>query len=138
MAKWRQIKDISTFNDDFKRIILDIPNISIEEHIDQYTSGLKPYIWRELCTREYTSLNTAMHDAERVESAHHRVGDQSRARKSASILCSSDGPTPMEVGNLRIKKLTPAERQICMKEGKCFRCREKGHTANKCPKDRGN
>ena len=138
LAKWRQVKDVSTFNDDFQRIILDIPNISIEEQIDRYTRGLKPYIWRELCTREYTSLNTAMRDAERVESAHRRVGDPSRARKPGSTLRSSDGPTPMEIGNLQIKKLTPAERRICMREGRCFRCREKGHTANKCPKGRGN
>ena len=138
MDKWRQVKDVSIFNDDFQRIILDIPNISIEEQIDRYTRGFRPYIWRELCTREYTSLNTTMHDAERVESANRRVGDPNRAKKPGSTLRSSDGPTLMEIGNLRIKNLTPAERQICMKEGICFRCCEKGHTANKCPKSQGN
>ena len=40
----------------------------------------------------------------------------------------------MEIRNLRIKKLIPAERQICMKEGRCFRCCEEGHNANKFPK----
>ena len=138
LAKWRQVKDVSTFNDDFQRIILDIPNISVEEQIDRYTRGLKPYIWRELCTREYTSLNAAMRDAERVESAHRRVGNPMKSRRNDGLSINSDGPTPMEIGNLRIKKLTPAERQVCMKEGRCFRCREKGHTANKCPKGRGN
>ena len=138
LAKWRQVKDVSTFDYDFQRIILDIPNICIEEQIDRYTRGIQPYIWRELCTREYTSLNTAMRDAERVESAHRRSGDPSRARKNASTLRSSDGLALIEMGNFRIKKITPAERQICMNEGRCFRCREKGHTANKYPKVRGN
>ena len=51
-----------------------------------------------------------MRDAERFESAHRRVGDSSRARKNGSTLRSSDGPVPMEIGNLRMKKLTPADR----------------------------
>ena len=53
LAKWKQMKDVSSFNDDFQKIILDIPNISVEEQIDRYTRGLKPYIWKELCTKEY-------------------------------------------------------------------------------------
>ena len=80
LAKWRQVKNVSTFNDYFQRFILDIPNIGIEERIDRYTHGLRPYIWGELCTRGYTSLNTAMRDAEKVESAHRRVGDPNRAK----------------------------------------------------------
>jgi hypothetical protein len=32
-----------------------------------------------------------------------------------------------------IPKLTPAERQRCMKEHLCFRCRQKGHGALNCP-----
>ena len=75
LAKWKQIKDVPSFNDDFQRIVLDIPNISVEEQIDRYTRGLKPYIWKELCTREYTSLNDAMRDAERVESATLETGN---------------------------------------------------------------
>ncbi len=53
LAKWKQLKDVSTFNDDFQSIILYIPNISIEEQIARCTRGLKHYIWKELCTNEY-------------------------------------------------------------------------------------
>ena len=81
----RRVKDVSTFNDDFQKIMLDIPNKSIEEQIDRYTRGLKPYIWTKLCTRGYTSLNTAMRDDERAESAHRRIGDPSRARKMETL-----------------------------------------------------
>ncbi len=31
-VKWKQLKDVATFNEDFQRIILDIPNISVDEH----------------------------------------------------------------------------------------------------------
>jgi len=30
-------------------------------------------------------------------------------------------------------KLTPAEREKCFKEGRCFACQEKGHNATTCP-----
>ena len=137
LAKWKQIKDVPSFNDDFQRIVLDIPNISVEEQIDRYTRGLKPYIWKELCTREYTSLNDAMRDAERVESAHRRLG--TKPKSETPVPTKSDkGPTPMDIGTVTLKKLTTAERAQCRKEGRCFRCRQKGHKASDCPKGRGN
>lgn len=135
LAKWKQIKDVSSFNDDFQRIILDIPNISIEEQIDRYTRGLKAYIWKELCTKEYRTLSDAMRDAERVESAHRRLGKPPKPSKDVN---DSPTPTPMDIGNIELKKLTPAERAQCRKEGRCFRCRQKGHLASKCPKGQGN
>ena len=65
-----KIEDVISFNDDFQKIILDIPNISIEEQIDRYTRGLKSYICKELCTKEYNKLAEAMRDAGRIDSAH--------------------------------------------------------------------
>ncbi len=50
------LNDVAAFNDDFQCIILDIPNISVDEQIDRYTRGLKRYIWKELCTNEYTNV----------------------------------------------------------------------------------
>ena len=96
LAKWKQVKSVSSFNDDFQRIVLDIPNISVDEQIDRYTRGLKPYIWKELCTNEYTTLTAAMRDAERVESAHKRVGKPPKPLKP--LIEDRDDPTPMELG----------------------------------------
>ena len=138
LAKWKQVKSVSSFNDDFQRIVLDIPNISVEEQIDRYTRGLKPYIWKELCTKEYNTLNAAMRDAERVESAHKRLRKPTKPLKPLAEDIDIQDPTPMEVGAIELKKLTPAERAQCRKEGRCFRCRQKGHTVAKCPKAQGN
>ena len=73
LAKWKQIKDVSSFNEYFQKILLDIPNITTEQKIDRYSRGLKSYIWRELCTKEYASLSELMRDAERIEMAHRRL-----------------------------------------------------------------
>ena len=134
LAKWRQIKDVSSFNDDFQKILLDIPSISKEEKIDRYTRGLKSYIWKELCTNDYKELQDAMRDAERVEAAHRRLGTSNKSLSKPK----NDGPAPMEIGNIQLKKLTQEERDRCMKEGRCLRCREKGHIAKNCPKAQRN
>ena len=42
----------------------------------------------------------------------------------------------MEIANVTLKKLTPAEGDMCRKEGRFFRCRGKGHMANIFPKAR--
>ena len=135
LAKWKQVKDVLQFNHDFQRIVIDIPDISTSEQIDRYTRGLKPYIWKEMCTKDYENLTDAMRDAERIEAAHRRLKNIAPARKSPMI---NEGRAPMDIGNLELKKLTPAEREKCMKEGRCLRCREKGHLAKNCPKGRGN
>ena len=140
LAGWRQIKDVKTFNDDFQKIILDIPNISVDEQIDRYTRGLKNYIFKELCTVEYSRLSDAMRDAERIESAHKRVPSSNKGNNKGNNNGSNGNtnPVPMEIGNIQIKKLTPEEREKCMKEGLCLRCRQKGHMAKNCPKGQRN
>ena len=67
------MKDVLKFNHDFQRIILDIPDISTSEQIDRYTRGLKPYIWKEMCTKDYGNLTDAMRDAKHIEAAHKRL-----------------------------------------------------------------
>ena len=148
LAHWKQVKDVPTFNDDFNKILLDIPDIGMKDQIDRYSRGLKSYIWKALCTKEYTRLSDLMRDAERVESAYRRAGTSSGTR-STTIKPANGGPVPMDIGNIGIKsavqnanahlkKLDKDERDRCMREGLCLRCREKGHLAKNCPKARRN
>ena len=46
---------------------------------------------------------------------------------------ATDGTTPMELDSLRVGKLTPTEKEKCLREGRCFRCREHGHVGVSCP-----
>ncbi len=74
LKRWKQIEDFPSFNEVFQKILLDIPTITVEEQLNRYARGLKTYIWKELCTKECTSLGELMHDAERVERAHRSFG----------------------------------------------------------------
>ena len=81
LDKWKQLRDVAYFNEDFQKILLDIPDISIDEQLDRYLRGLKSYIYRDVCTREYTRLDDVMRDAELIESVYRRVLNPGRASK---------------------------------------------------------
>ena len=44
LAKWKQIQDVASFNEDFQKILLDIATITVEEQIKRYARDLKPFI----------------------------------------------------------------------------------------------
>jgi hypothetical protein len=132
LAKWRQLKSVYVYSQSFLEIVLDIPSITEDEKIDRYSRGLKSYIWEELCTNNYTTLDALMNDAERVEAAKGRrsqvgAGEQGASRAENSSII------PMELGATQIHKLTPEEREKCLRLGLCLRCRKPGHLARNCP-----
>ncbi len=68
--------------------------------------------------------------------------EQSEASQQLSFMSRRPAPRPFSLPSgtatgtaptTTIGKLTPAERQRCMKEHLCFRCRQKGHGASSCP-----
>ena len=95
-----------------------------------------------MSTTKYGDLSEAMADAERIEAAHKRVDTKNQrsimtARTPrASFTSRGSSIAPMELGNTQSKKITPAEREMCIKEGRCFVFCEKGHSARFCPKGR--
>ena len=52
---------------------------------------------------------------------------------TATSTTSARDPNAMEVDAIKVAKLTKEEREHCMKEGLCLRCRKKGHMARNCP-----
>lgn len=130
---WCQRRDVASFNAGFLNILLDIPNITEAEKMDRYTRGLKGYIWEALCTKTYHTLEEIMTDALRVENAKRGRHQQHRNPRPSNP-SSSFGPTPMDLSSTSVQKLTPDERERCMREGRCLRCREMGHMARDCPK----
>jgi hypothetical protein len=90
-------------------------------------TGLKTYIWEELCTKVYTSLDDVMNDAERVEAAKGCKFDLAPTSKGILRGADSTNDAPMELGAVHIKNLTPDERDKRMRQGLCLRCRQPGH-----------
>lgn len=131
LHRWKQVKDVESFNSDFMSILIDIPDIAEAEKLDRYSRGLKSYIWEALCTKTYQRLEDLMTDALRVENAKRGRHQKARVNNGSS---SNSHVTPMELGSTSIQKLTPAEREKCLREGRCLRCRRTGHMARDCPK----
>ena len=80
----------------FLRIIIDIPIISTDEVIDRYTRGLKMYISKELCTRNYGSLTTLMSDVisgEASKTSYSRSIQNDHTKRAA---------VPMDISNTRL------------------------------------
>ena len=50
---------------------------------------------------------------------------------TSSSLSTYD-PNAMDIDTIHLRKPSPADRAQCMREGLCFRCRKKGHSANEC------
>ncbi len=72
LSRWKQIKDVSSFKENFLKILLHIPTITVDEQLDRYDRGLKNYFWKELCTEEYTLFSELIRDAERAEMVYRR------------------------------------------------------------------
>ena len=70
-------------------------------------------------------LDSAFHQylKERKETQSKNSGSKSYAKDK--------GRAPTQ-GQVQLKKLTPEDRDRLAREGRCFRCREKGHMASQC------
>jgi len=138
LHSWRQLKDVGSFNKTFLSIVMDIPDITESEKIDRYSHGLKRAIWEPLCIRTYDNLKLLMTDALRIEAAKARTFRSPGGSASHTAALADSGVAPMDLSTIKVSKLTPEERQRCMREGVCLRCREKGHLAKDCRKGQRN
>jgi Zinc knuckle len=85
----------------------------------------------------YKWAATLDHQFHKVNRAIERTRRNSRKEKAPQqkyyFPRKEHDPNAMDVN-----RLTVNERNKLMKEGRCFRCRNTGHRANKCPKDDDN
>ncbi len=86
----------------------------MEEQIDRYACGLKTHIWKELFTKEYSSLEL-IRDAERVEMTHRRFGRAAPKSSTSEKPSASKENEPFltDIGNIELKKFTQTERYQC-------------------------
>ena len=138
LHSWRQLNDVGTFNKTFLRNVMDIPDITESEKIYRYSHGLKRAIWEPLCIRTYVNLESLMIDALRMENAKAGAFRSQGGRSRHPTTQADRGVAPMDLSSINVAQLTRKERQRCMNEGLCLRCREKRHLAKDCPKGQRN
>ncbi len=132
LANCIQAKSVAQYTTEFRMLVLQIPNISPDEQLDRFLRGLKPAMRREVEMREPLDLQTAMNLADRADTLMYR-NPASVARPAAA-----SGPVPMDIGAVSsgykpaLARLTPQERERLIKEGRCFKCRQKGHSWANC------
>jgi hypothetical protein len=73
-----------------------------------------------------------MNDAERVEAAKWRKYQASPSDQGVPRGIANSVPAPMELESVIVGKLTPEEREKCLRLGLYLRCRKPGHMAKEC------
>ena len=125
-----------------------------------YLHGLEPDTSKEVRLRQPTSLVDAIQQATIVHSILHPNGPPSAPAPTKPAQPTLPPTEPMDLDhirtllasfsalnniaaasttianfrrpNSRLPKLDKAEKERCIREGRCFRCRNKGHIAEKC------
>lgn len=142
----KQTTSVAAYAHAFRNLALRIPDLSDADKLQRFIHGLKLNTQREIKIRAPSTFEDAVNMADRYDSIVYdqqrqarRAADPPRRRfdnnaggstrsELAAINASDTKPTTQ-----RYTKLTPELRQQLLKEGKCFYCRQSGHTANSCP-----
>jgi Ty3 transposon capsid-like protein len=155
-----QSHSVSAYNTVFMQTVQHLPKMDVADQVHAYIMGLKSHISHEMLIKDPKTLQEAMDFAAFVEvrMQNHRgggfrhtgfVGAPSYRASSSSTSSSATTSAPMELGNIDqdniedqeinaiagpLKKLSNEERDRLRKEGRCFRCRQKGHMSATCSK----
>jgi hypothetical protein len=157
----QQTQTVQGYSTLFMQTVLHVPNMHVDDQIEAYVAGLKPGIFREVVLKDLKSLQEVMDFAGFVESRlQHRDGgfrsyrnhggggnnnsysSHPPASSTSSNTSSTSAPMDLSVTESELevnaigplKKLSDTERDQLRREGKCFRCRTRGHMSRDCPK----
>ena len=133
LAALRQTSSVRTYATEFRKVILEIGNISEDEKLDRFVRGLKFSVRKEVELREPQTVTEAIGISERYDSLSFAL---SRARVPFFPPKANLGSTehvPMEINRIKIPKLTEELKIKLRQEGKCFFCRKEGHMISECP-----
>jgi hypothetical protein len=145
VATLRQTRSASEYCDNFRKAVLEVPEMSEAWKLDAFFRGLKPHVQRELERYPPTDLYEAMRQAERIDAIEFKYSrNVQKFRERTNIAhgfgpgaSHSNGPVPMELGAVSTRKYQPLsdrERSQLQERKACFFCREPGHTKYFCPK----
>lgn len=138
LANLRQKTSVALYAAEFQNLLIHLPHRDMGDNIHSFIRGLKPDIAKSVATLMPATLADAIDMAIKADGATLQV-----LRMQRSPYAPRHGPTPMDVNNiesdtdeeeLAALSATQQEREKLMKEGRCFYCKEHGHTKRDCPK----
>ena len=147
LACLEQTSSVADLNENFLKIIVDIPGISNDEVIDRYMRALNPKISIELCTTNFTSLNTLMSHALNVESlkGSFSVPNQEHVTQQMPYYAplrrpveeitnkkTESEPVPMDISNVAFREKQRKRREDTLNNA-CFYCHKPGCRVQYCP-----
>ena len=123
LANFKKLYSLARYNEEFLKIIHDIPGISQDEALDRYKGVLKQMISKDLCIREYSDLNRLMSDAANVDASQASFKRNTQATSFPSNQPSIN-LTPMDIGNTQA--VWKDQKLVDYQNGLCFGCHKKG------------
>lgn len=144
MAKLQQRGSVRAYTAEFKKLLLQIPDIGEADKRDRYCRGLKEKVRLQVAFAGPSTFEEMCSIADQIDSIiYANVSSADRSYGASPLDISSSGPVPMDIGAIserpsyadtaRIKKLTDSERAKLRESGGCFYCRKPGHRALQCP-----
>jgi hypothetical protein len=132
LKKLRQKRSVAEYANDFNKLILKLPEMTEDEKMYCFITGLQTEVKLQVELQRPSDLQTAKEIADRADTIIFQAKRFSRGRGvSSSETASGNWPNQDEEAmKLGATRLTASEREKYMKEGKCFRCGQKGHRAN--------
>ena len=119
--------------DKFRNTVLTIPGMSEGEKWDRFRTGLKPQIRLEVMKSGKTTFEEAARIALNVDSALYGSGVFSGQSQFSFRNASSDGPVPMDIGNLDRKTGWKRTNTRKPRKNACWVCKKEGCRSWKHP-----
>jgi hypothetical protein len=135
LYKLTQRGSVAAYADEFRKLVLRIPDLSGAERVNRFTNGLRQHIRAQVALQEPKELEEAIRLADicdRVMSAPTSSRAPRPERRIEPI--SHSDPDAMQVDAVALQPLTPQQREQLRRTGGCFRCRKIGHVARDCPR----
>lgn len=109
--------------DAFDEALADIGTIDEAKSVEFFNNGVDAKFSAFMHTARCTTLDSAKELLIRIASSSTSTGNENLG---------------FTVFRSTLKKLSDEDREKCIKEGRCFRCRQQGHLSRECPKHQNN
>ena len=127
----KQKTSVLFYNTEFRKLMLQLPNMHEEDRVHAYIKGLKPSVASQVAMQQPDTLLKAQQLADTSDAIQFQMHPQNFPSARPNPRYDPHGPAPMELD--AISKLTNEERERLRCMGGCFCCRKPGHLARNCP-----